>query len=181
MGGPAASPDLSFPATLLSWLALSARSSASKNAEILILRHEVAVLRRQNPKPRLDWADRVVLAALARILPKALRAHRIVTPGTLLRWHPWVPITCVTWADGLQSAVSSSAVRGRSRPERTCDDLRLVGLKRIFVTGSSVVSLLRLSRRVARFLVRSRLPASDRRSPSDRARNGHAAPEAVVV
>jgi hypothetical protein len=76
-----------FLAALLSWLALSARSSASKNAEILILRHEVAVLRRGNPKPRIDWADRAVLAALARILPKALRAHRIVTPGTLLRWH----------------------------------------------------------------------------------------------
>ncbi len=72
---------------LLSWLALSARSSASKNAEILILRHEVAVLRRGNPKPRLGWADRALLAALARILPKALLAHRIVTPGTLLRWH----------------------------------------------------------------------------------------------
>jgi transposase InsO family protein len=72
---------------LLSWLALSARSSASKNAEILILRHEVAVLRRGNPKPRIDWADRALFAAVARILPKALRAHRIVTPGTLLRWH----------------------------------------------------------------------------------------------
>ena len=72
---------------LLSWLALLARSSASKNAEIVILRHEVAVLRRGNPKPRIDWTDRAVLAALARILPKALRAHRIVTPGTLLRWH----------------------------------------------------------------------------------------------
>jgi putative transposase len=54
---------------LLSWLALPARSSASKNAEILILRHEVAVLRRGNPKPRIDWADRALLAALARILP----------------------------------------------------------------------------------------------------------------
>jgi putative transposase len=74
-------------AALLSWLALLARSSASKNAEILVLRHEVAVLRRGNPKPRVDWADRAVLAALARVLPTALRAHRIVTPGTLLRWH----------------------------------------------------------------------------------------------
>lgn len=74
-------------AAVLSWLALSARSSASKNAEILILRHELAVLRRGNSKPRIDWADRALLAALARILPKALRAHRIVTPGTLLRWH----------------------------------------------------------------------------------------------
>jgi hypothetical protein len=52
-------------AALLSWLALSARSSASKNAEILILRHEVAVLRRGNPKPRIDWTDRALLAALA--------------------------------------------------------------------------------------------------------------------
>jgi putative transposase len=74
-------------AALLSWLALSARSSASKNAEILILRHEVAVLRRSSPKPGIDWVDRAVLATLVRILPKALRAHRIVTPGTLLRWH----------------------------------------------------------------------------------------------
>ena len=74
-------------AALLSWLALSARSSASKNAEILIGVTQVVVLRRGNPKPRIGWADRALLAALARILPKALRAHRIVTPGTLLRWH----------------------------------------------------------------------------------------------
>ena len=71
---------------LLSWLALLARSSASKNAEILILRHEVVVLRRGNPRPRMFWADRALLVALARILPRALLAHRIVTPGTLLRW-----------------------------------------------------------------------------------------------
>jgi hypothetical protein len=74
-------------ATLLSWLALSARSSASKNAEILILRHEVAVPRCGNPRPRIDWGDRALLAALAQIPPKALRAHRIVTPATLPRWH----------------------------------------------------------------------------------------------
>lgn len=72
---------------VFSWLALFARSAASKDAEILALRHEVAVLRRANPKPRLSWPGRALLSALARMLPKALRAHRIVTPGTLLHWH----------------------------------------------------------------------------------------------
>jgi hypothetical protein len=72
---------------VVSWLALLARSQASKNAEILVLRQEVAVLRRANPRPRLAWTDRAVLAALSKLLPKTLRSHRIVTPGTLLRWH----------------------------------------------------------------------------------------------
>jgi hypothetical protein len=66
---------------------LLGRSSASKHVELLVLRHEVAVLRRGNPKPRLDWADRAVFAALVRLLPTAPRTHRLVTPGTVLRWH----------------------------------------------------------------------------------------------
>ena len=72
---------------LAGWMALLARSSASKDAELLVLRQEVAVLRRQNPKPKLDWADRAVLAALTRLLPRPVRMGRLVTPGTLLRWH----------------------------------------------------------------------------------------------
>ena len=74
-------------ARLCSWLILLGRSAASKDAELLVLRHEVAVLRRANPRPRLDWADRAVLAALIRLLPSRLRMHRLVTPGTVLRWH----------------------------------------------------------------------------------------------
>ncbi|ACU69492.1 Integrase catalytic region [Catenulispora acidiphila DSM 44928] len=73
--------------SVLSWLALLARSQASKNAEILVLRQEVSVLRRTNPKSRISWTARAVLAALSKLLPKTLRGHRIVTPGTLLRWH----------------------------------------------------------------------------------------------
>jgi putative transposase len=72
---------------LLSWLALLGRATSSKDIELLVLRHEVAVLRRTNPKPRLDWADRAVFAALIRRLPVVLRGHRLITPATVLRWH----------------------------------------------------------------------------------------------
>jgi hypothetical protein len=71
----------------MSWLGLLAGSSRSKDVEILVLRHEVAVLRRQVRRPRLSWADRTVLAALTRLLSLTCRRHRIVTPATIVRWH----------------------------------------------------------------------------------------------
>ena len=72
---------------VLGWLALLARGDAGKTIEILVLRQEVAVLRRQLARPRLSWADRAGLAGLARLLPAELQAHRIVRSATLLAWH----------------------------------------------------------------------------------------------
>jgi putative transposase len=72
---------------LFGWAALLTRSDASKEAEILVLRHEIAVMSRQVTRPKPDWADRAVIAALARLLPEHLLLHRIVTPATLLAWH----------------------------------------------------------------------------------------------
>jgi hypothetical protein len=74
-------------ARMLSWLALLDRADAVKDIEILVLRHEVAVLRRRNPRPTLSWADRALLSALSRLLPANLRRLRLVSPRTLLRWH----------------------------------------------------------------------------------------------
>ena len=74
-------------AHVLSWLTLLARSEAAKDVEILVLRHEVDVLRRHNPRPTLSWVDRALLSALSQLLPVNLRRLRLVSPRTLLRWH----------------------------------------------------------------------------------------------
>jgi putative transposase len=72
---------------MLRLVLLLGRTASTKDVELLVLRHEVAVLRRANPRPRLDWADRAIFAALMRRLSPTLRGHRLVTPGTILCWH----------------------------------------------------------------------------------------------
>ena len=75
---------------LISWLRLSQRKETWKTAEILILRHQLTVLQRRQPcRPRLDWADRALLATLFAVIPKARRQalRLLVTPDTVLRWH----------------------------------------------------------------------------------------------
>jgi putative transposase len=72
---------------LLGRLGLLARRSATKDAELLMLRHEVQVLRRQVTRPQMDWADRAVLAGLARLLPRPSLNRGVLRPETLLGWH----------------------------------------------------------------------------------------------
>jgi hypothetical protein len=72
---------------LVGWMVLLARSSADKDVEILVLRHQPAVLRRQAGRPRMFWADRAVLATLVRHLSRPRRIGLLVTPATIGRWH----------------------------------------------------------------------------------------------
>ena len=74
-------------AKLLSWTVLHARSDTANEIEILVLRHQLAVLQRRTPRPRISWSDRAVIAALARLLPVRRRHGFLVTPATILSWH----------------------------------------------------------------------------------------------
>jgi putative transposase len=116
-------------ARLCSWLVLLGRSPASKNAELLVLRHEVAVLRRTRPRPSLDWADRAVLAALIRLLPHQLRAHRLVTPGTVLRWHRRLVTKKQTYPNRTGTAASQRRDRRAHRASRHRE--QQLGIRRI--------------------------------------------------
>ena len=75
---------------LTAWLRLARREETWKTAEILLLRHQLAVLQRRQPRrPRLDWADRALIASLLAVIPKARRhgLRLLVSPDTILRWH----------------------------------------------------------------------------------------------
>src|SRR5215210_3773486 len=73
--------------TLLGWIVLRTRADATKDIEILVLRHQLAVLQRRTPRPRITWTDRALIAALTRLLPVRRRLGLLVTPATILRWH----------------------------------------------------------------------------------------------
>ena len=74
-------------AKLLSWMMLHARSDTANEIEILVLRHQLAVLRRRTPRPRISWTDRAKVAVLTRLLPARRRHGFLITPATILRWH----------------------------------------------------------------------------------------------
>jgi hypothetical protein len=94
---------------LATWLRLSRREETWKTAEILILRHQLAVLQRQQPRrPKLNWADRALLATLFSVIPKAHRhgLRLLVTPDTIVRWDR--DIARRRWA--------ARSMRGKTRP-----------------------------------------------------------------
>ena len=72
---------------LLGWMVLRTRSDTTKDIEILVLRHELAVLKRRTSRPRMTWTDRALIAALTSLLPRPRRLGLLVTPATMLRWH----------------------------------------------------------------------------------------------
>ena len=85
---------------LLGWIVLHTRSDTTKDIEILVLRHQLAVLQRRTPRPRIRWTDRALITALTRLLPARRRLGLLVTPATILRWHRQLICECRCGAPG---------------------------------------------------------------------------------
>ena len=105
------------------WLRLSRREERWKTAEILILRHQVAVLQRRQPyRLKLNWADRALLAALLGLIPKARRQglRLLVTPDTIVRWHRDIVRRCC-WA--------AKSIRGESGRPATRRNIKTLVLR----------------------------------------------------
>ena len=107
---------------MVSWLRLSQREETWKTAEILILRHQLAVLQRRQPRrPILNWADRALIATLLGVIPKA-RRHRLrllVTPDTILRWH----------RDIIRRRWAARSIRGKTGRPATRRNIRALVLR----------------------------------------------------
>ena len=104
------------------WLRLSRREETWRIAEILLLRHQLAVLQRRQPcRPNLNWADRALLATLLAVIPKARRhgLRLLVTPDTILRWHR--DIVCRRWA--------ARSMRGKTGRPATRRNIRALVLR----------------------------------------------------
>jgi putative transposase len=82
--------------TFLGWIVLRSRSDTTKDIEILVLRHQLSVLQRRTPRPRITWIDRALIAILTRLLPVRRRGGLLVTPATILRWHRQLIARCWT-------------------------------------------------------------------------------------
>jgi putative transposase len=107
---------------MVSWLRLSQREETWKTAEILILRHQLAVLQRRQPRrPALDWADRALLAILLGVIPKVRRhgLRLLVTPDTIVRWH----------RDIVRRRWAARSIRGKTGRPATRRNIRALVLR----------------------------------------------------